>query len=90
MRNRFVLTKTARWSLLALVVLVAAGCGGGSTESKVADRYGGTVRDCRAVGLVDGDKIYSCQTDRSTVCVVVDGDDVFDATAKAQEAGLSC
>lgn len=76
--------------LLVFLVVLAAGCGGGSVESKVADRYGGKVRDCRAVGLVDGNKIYSCQTERSTLCVIVDGPDVFDATAKAQAAGLSC
>jgi len=56
----------------------------------VADRYDVKVRSCRAVGLVEEGKIYSCQTDRSTVCVIVDGGDVFDATGRAQALGVSC
>jgi hypothetical protein len=39
---------------------------------------------------VDVGKIYSCQTEESTVCVLVDGDDVFSAAEQARQAGISC
>lgn len=76
-------------STIAAVFLIA-GCGGNSIDDKVADRYNEHVDKCRAVGIVDEGKIYSCQTGNSTVCVMVDGNDVFDARARAEQAGISC
>lgn len=79
------------WVVAAVAaLLVLAGCGGSSIESKVSDRYDQKVESCRAVGLVDEGKIYSCQSEGSTLCVVVDGGDVFDARAKAEQAGIAC
>ena len=88
-RTGRVLTTPALYASLLLAFLVA-GCGSTSVADKVADRYDVKVRSCRAVGLVEEGKIYSCQTDRSTVCVIVDGGDVFDATGRAQALGVSC
>lgn len=77
-------------ALVSATVLILAGCGGSSVEGKVADRYDQDVSSCRAVTIVDEGKIYSCQADGTTLCVIVDGDDVFDATARAEQVGVSC
>ena len=78
------------FAVSAVMVLALAGCGGKSLKEKVADKYDTTVRSCTAIGIADGAKIYSCQTENSTLCVIVDGSDVIDARAKAQEQGIAC
>lgn len=89
MRNPVALTTPAPWVCL-LLALPLAGCGGSSVESKVADRIDESVSSCRAVGVGSLGKFYSCQADGTTVCVLVDGDDVFNAAAQARQAGVAC
>jgi hypothetical protein len=90
LRWRIVKRQWLRLTLVAVLASLAAGCGGTSLESKVSGHVGEKVRDCRAVGIVPLGKLYSCQTDRSTVCVMVDGDDVFNASEQARQAGIAC
>ena len=82
--------RAIRTVAVAAAVVALAGCGGASVEDKVADRYDQDVSGCWAVTIVDEGKIYSCQADGTTLCVIVDGDDVFDATGRAEQVGVSC
>lgn len=80
--------KTWQALVVAFMTLAVAGCGG--VEDKVSNRLDREIRSCRAVGKTELGKIYLCQTEGTTVCVAVDGDDVFNAYAEAQRAGIGC
>jgi hypothetical protein len=71
---------------LAVLALLAAGCGSGDRASKIAQETGASACTRTSVGLknrLDGTKtpIYDCTIDGASKCVVEEGGIARDVTA---------
>ena len=85
------MARTVAAITLTSLLLVASGCGSQSMNSLVSDHYRASNPRCKAVGVTDAGKVYSCQSDSGgTLCLIRDGNDLLPGSLEARRAGVSC